>query len=55
MIERIMNAGPLIPVKKYEVDFNKHLQFKNNIKKSQPIPVDFLVKKKQKKLDEVSS
>lgn len=49
MIERIMKANSSIPFKKLEKDYQNHLQFKKIIQKSQPMPVERLIQKKQKK------
>ncbi len=56
MIDRIMNANAVIPpLKLMETDYSKHLQIKKNIQKSQPIPLEQIIKKKQKQLEEIES
>lgn len=55
MIERIMNANSSIPLKKLEKEFQNHLQLKKIIQKSQPIPVEKLLQKKQKQFENLES
>ena len=48
LIDRIMNAHSSIKFRDYESDFNKHLQIKKQIKKSDPIPLETIIRKKKK-------
>lgn len=46
MIERITQANGSIQAKKLEEDFQNHLKFKKNLKKSQPLPVEKILQRK---------
>lgn len=55
MIERIMNAGSTMPIRQLEKDYQNHLGFKKIIQRSNPLPVEKLIQKKQKILGSVES
>lgn len=50
-----MKANASIPLKKLERDFQQHLNLKKIIQKSQPIPIEKLLKKKNKMFGELDS
>lgn len=53
MIDRIMQTSSAIPNKKFEDDYSKHLNFKKQIMKANPIPVEKILMKKQKQYEGV--
>lgn len=55
MIERIMHANPSIENKKLEKDYQNHLNHKKNLLKSSPIPIESLLKRKNKMQEGVES
>lgn len=48
LIDRITNANASIKFKKFEDDYARHLKFKKQIQKQNPIPIERIVLKKKK-------